>query len=168
MNIHHLFRVSSVALASVVLAGTIACGGSSNSDIEFAGTLSQIASNRTAQVLGDPIENVEVCALGKCSITDELGRWSFVVGDDDYFGGDVLFSFRGENLLATTVVPDLLSDTDIVLVDFVATAEDSVVVASMDEIDDETIEDEVDEFGEDIEDETDSAIDSIDEEISEL
>lgn len=152
----------------LVAAVCAACGGSDSSEIEFSGTLFSATGSSLAQTAQSPLANVEVCALGLCDLTDETGRWSFIVGDDDFEGGAVLFSFRGASLVATSETPSLPADVDLVEIDFLALSEDTVVISEIRQTDDETVEDELDELGEDIQDESENAVDSIEEEISEL
>lgn len=78
-----------IALALVV-AG---CGGSSSSSeggVLLEGTLTEGsgATHGARLVLrhaaGQRIEDVQICALGRCSVTDDDGQWGFYVNQASY------------------------------------------------------------------------------------
>jgi len=98
-------------LALVVLN---ACGGSSgggddNLDTKvFEGQLTQGAAiahtNRNVKHgENEPIENVKICAAGRCSTTDGQGNFGFSA-PAEFKGGDVLFTMDGHGILAEKVV----------------------------------------------------------------
>lgn len=97
-------------------------GGSSDSGMLIEGTLIEAggAGHSNGIILkhstGQPIENVEVCALGECSLTDDLGQWGFVVSDE-FNGGDVLFDINGHGIATETVV-EIPSGASEVFLDF--------------------------------------------------
>ena len=87
-----------------------ACGGgSSDSGMLIEGTLTEAggADHSRSLVLkhgeGQPIENVEICALGECSTTDGQGQWGFVA-DETFTGGEVLFTIIGHGIDTTTAL----------------------------------------------------------------
>ena len=101
-------RNRSMILPLLFVPLCISCGGggSSSSDgMVIQGTLIQgaevaHAERLEAQVLhsaSEPIENVEICALGECSRTDASGQWGFALSDA-FTGGDVLFSIDGHGI----------------------------------------------------------------------
>ncbi len=92
----------------------VACGGSSGSDSEgmvIEGTLTQgdhegaerASDPRVAHSAGEVIENVEICALGQCSITDATGQWGFQL-PETFLGGEALFTVVGHGINSETVV----------------------------------------------------------------
>lgn len=98
--------------ALLVFASLSACGGgggSSDSGMLIEGTLTEAGGaghDRKliyAHTSGQRIENVEVCALGKCSTSDAQGQWGFVA-PDSFNGGDVEFSIDGHGITTTSVV----------------------------------------------------------------
>lgn len=87
-----------------------ACGGgSSDSGMLIEGTLTEAGGANHAHSLvlkhsvGQRIEGVTVCALGECSTTDSEGQWGFVA-EENFTGGDVLFTINGHGIDATTTV----------------------------------------------------------------
>jgi len=89
-----------------------ACGGSSGGHsseaVVFEGQLTQgaevdHAASRVKHGASEPIENVKVCALGRCSTTDGEGQFGFA-GPDDFQSGDVLFSIEGHGIVAEKLV----------------------------------------------------------------
>jgi hypothetical protein len=90
------------------LTFTFGCGSSSSSsDTVFEGTLTQgdEAGERSVASHGanDNIGEVNICALGQCSITDDQGQWGFSIGER-FPGGVVTFSFKGHGMSAQTDV----------------------------------------------------------------
>lgn len=83
-------------------------GGSSDSGMVIEGQLTQGGGVAHSAALrhgaGENIENVSVCALGECSVTDSEGRWGFVA-PEGFTGGEVLFNIDGHGLLTSTIVP---------------------------------------------------------------
>ena len=97
-----LFVIFSLALIS-------ACGGSSSgAGVLIEGILTEGGgaadhSLSLKHAAGENIEEVKICALGKCSHTDGQGQWGFVV-NPDFTGGEVLFSIDGHGINTSTVV----------------------------------------------------------------
>lgn len=52
---------------------------------------------------GQPIENVEVCTLGQCSMTDGLGQWG-MPAPESFSGGEALFTVSGHGIDSRLVV----------------------------------------------------------------
>lgn len=94
---------------STLFLGACGGGGSSNSGMVIEGTLTEAGGAADLGALNfkhserERIEEVEVCALGKCSITDGAGQWGFQVGED-FTGGEAEFSFKGHGIDTTSVV----------------------------------------------------------------
>lgn len=90
-----------------------ACGGSSsgNDDLLIQGTLKQGSSaGHSAELAlplkhgaGEPIEEVQICAAGDCTITDLEGKFGLVV-DQAVAGTEVLFDINGHGIDTQTVV----------------------------------------------------------------
>lgn len=96
-----LLRCTSFVLLALTLT---ACGGSSSdSGTLIEGTLTEAggAGHRIAALLrhseGARIEDVVICALGECSVTDGEGQWGFVI-PGNFPGGDVLFTIEGHGI----------------------------------------------------------------------
>ncbi len=99
-----------------------ACGGSSSgSGPVIEGTLTEAggAAHNNAVILkhssGQKIESVTICALGECSVTDELGQWGFAGGELP--GGDVLFTLNGHGIETTSKV-NIPAGANEVFIDF--------------------------------------------------
>lgn len=113
MKISKVLGLAGICLLSAACGG----GGSNGSDaIVFEGELTQGGSTEHAERrlkhgAGEPIENVKICALGRCSTTDSEGNYGFIA-PSDFKGGDVLFEVEGHGILASTVVsvPDSAKD----------------------------------------------------------
>lgn len=83
-------------------------GGSSGDGMVIEGQLIQGAKVAHSAPLfrhgaGESIGEVEICALGECSITDTDGRWGFVA-NETFNGGDVEFSIKGHGIDGTKIV----------------------------------------------------------------
>lgn len=95
-------------LSLVSACGGGSGGGGSSESVVFEGQLTQGATanhsaSRVKHGAPEPIENVKVCALGRCSSTDGEGQFGFVA-PDDFRSGEVLFSIDGHGKLAETIV----------------------------------------------------------------
>jgi len=90
-----------IALAMVV-AGCGSSSSSSEGGVLLEGTLTEGggATHGSRLVLrhdvGQRIENVQICALGRCSITDDDGQWGFYVNQDSY--GVTGFTVNGHGI----------------------------------------------------------------------
>lgn len=92
-----------------------ACGGGSGSGsggVVFQGTLTQtvghkvaVESNVTKHAAGERIENVTICVLEQCSLTDGMGQWGVQV--ENFAGGPVTVTVNGHGIdtSATTSIP---------------------------------------------------------------
>jgi hypothetical protein len=115
-----LYMRFSVLALSVVFSLT-ACGGGSSSDgVVFQGTLTQKGEGHSTSDLtqakhasGQRIDEVKICVLGECSITDGEGQWG--VNVNEFSGGDVTVLVEGHGISSsvTTNIPD--SPRDIVM-----------------------------------------------------
>lgn len=108
-----LFFVSLLALFS-------ACGGSGGSSdgTVIQGTLTErgIGHISTEEVslkhsATEPLEDVKVCILGACSITDGLGQWGLNI--DEFPGGDVPVVVEGHGINASVTVSVPVSARDV-------------------------------------------------------
>ncbi len=106
---------------------TLGCGGSSGGTggVQFSGTVTD-----GGKALGDPISGVNVCAGGSCDQTDTFGGYVFTVKDFD--GGDIVFTFDGDDFSATTVVR-VSGDVDSVQVEFIKVGSSQVNTGSISE-----------------------------------
>ena len=95
----------------LTLTALSACsgGGSSDSGMLIEGSLTEAGGASHSRIVqpkhsaGQRIENVEICALGECSVTDGEGQWGFVAGEG-FAGGAVLFTIEGHGIDTSTVV----------------------------------------------------------------
>lgn len=98
-----------------------ACGGSgsSSSGTVFEGTLTQTgAGHKSGSValkhaIGARIEDVKICILGECSITDGEGRWG--VNIENFAGGDIVVTINGHGIATTTSTSIPSTAKDVVL-----------------------------------------------------
>ena len=94
-------------LSLVFLSACGGSGGDSSDGIVFEGELTQGAEDshtaRTKHGEGEGIEDVKICALGRCSTTDGTGMFGFSA-PDSYTGGDVEFTISGHFTEAKVVV----------------------------------------------------------------
>ncbi len=107
-------------LGSLLLAA--ACGGGSSGGgsnntkiIEGLLTQGQAVVHSEARIKhgeNQPLEEVKICALGRCSTTDGQGNYGFSA-PEDFQGGDVLFTVDGHGILAETTVNIPSTGTDI-------------------------------------------------------
>lgn len=122
-------RVFLIGVVSVLMAG---CGGSSSNDgMVFQGQLTQGSSVGHSEGMdkhgaGEKIENVEVCALGECSMTDEDGNWGFVA-PEVFTGGGVEFTINGHGI-ETTASVSVPEGTRDVFVHFERQGKNTVIV----------------------------------------
>ncbi|MCB0322372.1 MAG: hypothetical protein KDD69_02330 [Bdellovibrionales bacterium] len=105
-----LFGSMTLLFGGLVFVGLVSgCGGGGGGDgsgILFEGTLTQGSEEthqRLAHGANEPLEEVDVCALGECSRTDIEGRWGFVA-DDTFTGGPVEFHVVGHGIDSTWVL----------------------------------------------------------------
>lgn len=108
-----------ITLAILVLLFVSACGGSggdSSGGIVFEGELTQGPTDsheaRIKHGADEQIEEVQICALGRCSTTDGKGAFGFSA-PDSYTGGDVEFSVSGHSTEAKVVVPVPMNAKDV-------------------------------------------------------
>lgn len=87
-----------------------ACGGGSGTDsgVVLQGTLTEAggADHRSMTFRhtdGEALSEVEVCALGECSMTDEFGEWGFLTSQSNV-GGDTVFTVKGHGIDTSSVV----------------------------------------------------------------
>lgn len=88
-----------------------ACGGNgwdNGSGKIFEGLLTQGETVDHAKIFfkhaqDEPIEEVKICALGRCSTTDGQGNFGFSA-PDNFLGGAVLFTVDGHGILAETTI----------------------------------------------------------------
>jgi hypothetical protein len=91
-------------LACLASAATACGGGGSSADgVIFEGTLTQTglghssaATVATKHAPGVRIENVKICILGECSLTDSIGQWGLQV--PDFGDGDVAITVNGHGI----------------------------------------------------------------------
>lgn len=92
------------SLISVLLCS---CGGGGSGDgMLIEGTLVEgrgVSHSAARHAAGESIENVSVCALGDCSITDPDGRWG-IIAPEDFPGGEVLISVNGHSIDASLTI----------------------------------------------------------------
>lgn len=99
----------SIALLCLTFSISACGGGSSDNGVAFFGALIQgdTAGHRQATALrhgaNEPIEQVEICAFGECSITDGAGTWGIVSGEE-FNGGNALFTIKGHGIDGTAIV----------------------------------------------------------------
>jgi hypothetical protein len=114
--IYFLFNLSLTVLL-------VSCGGSNSTEdgILLEGTLTQGAPLEDSfRILnlrhsaGEKIDEVEICALGECSTTDDEGQWGFVA-NPEFTGGEVEFIITGHNIATTTIINIPLNSKEIVL-----------------------------------------------------
>lgn len=125
---HYYFQSGVRAFACLAVFGLLtACGsengGSPNPGAKSANGLAkqnedELNVRGTLLSAQDDVEGIEVCALGDCDETDEDGQYSLSVPDGLFQGGDVLFTFSGDDIEAQAVAPDLPGGNQDVIVDF--------------------------------------------------
>lgn len=111
-----LAKYIKLSLTALVLSSLFACGGSSGSSGKLIeGTLMQGSGTTHRSALDSvkhdsvkhsadtPIEEVEICALGKCSRTDGKGQWGFFV-ENENFQNDILFTINGHGINTSTAL----------------------------------------------------------------
>jgi|GEM_PF-1172872 len=93
------------------------CGGGSGGDssngsdtvllngtlVEAGGAGHGSAASIFRHSLGASIERVRICAIGRCSITDDSGQWGFFI-EQNLSGQPVEFSVDGHGIETTVVV----------------------------------------------------------------
>lgn len=98
--------VRSLSLVLLLLALLSCSGGSAKGGLVLEGLLIQGTSTGHARLLhseGQFIGNVEICAFGACSITDENGQWGFAT-ETAHEGGPVTLSINGHGIATQTPV----------------------------------------------------------------
>ncbi|RMG41410.1 MAG: hypothetical protein D6719_08640 [Candidatus Dadabacteria bacterium] len=137
---HYLSVLLAATLITPVVFLLPGCGGGSNGSggIDIQGTLTSAGiQSLNIRVAGTPLGNVQVCALGGCDVTDPVdGSFGFRAGEG-FQGGDVLFTFNGQGVSGSAVVPIKKS------------AKKVIVVFVHDEIDDDFLPESVEEIEED-------------------
>jgi hypothetical protein len=102
---------------------TFGCGGtSSDSEILIEGTLTEggVISHHSKSDIsmrhssGERIEEVLICALGRCSLTDAQGQWGFVI-DQEFQGGDILLTAEGHGITSQTTISVPASAREVVV-----------------------------------------------------
>lgn len=101
-----------LALFSGIALLTVGCGGgSSDSGPLIEGTLTEggISSHSLRLDIGmrhssgERIEDVQICALGKCSLTDAQGQWGFVV-DQELPADAIILTAEGHGIVSQTTI----------------------------------------------------------------
>jgi hypothetical protein len=107
-------RVASILnILITLILGTLcaACGGSgggeSSEGTVIQGTLTQTGLGHSAMLsakhaAGERIEDVKICVLSECSITDGQGQWG--VNVDNLPGGEVIVTVNGHGIDSQTSV----------------------------------------------------------------
>lgn len=102
-------RQHSYVLFFSVLGFCTACGGGGGSDggrlVE--GTLTEAGQHAAQKIVpkhsaGEPLEQVQVCALSECSVTDAKGQWGLLLPENT--AGDVVFRIEGHGINTTTTL----------------------------------------------------------------
>jgi hypothetical protein len=95
-----------VVVAALIVSMCAACGGGGSSDgTVFQGTVTEQGTGHSAMAVGlkhsagQRIDDVKVCVLGECSITDSEGQWG--VNVSNFMGGDVAIVLDGHGISAT-------------------------------------------------------------------
>jgi hypothetical protein len=105
-------------------------------------TQGKAADHRSLQLRhgeNEGIEEVTVCALEQCSVTDGQGQFGFQL-DESFAGGDVLFTLRGHGIDDSLVVK-LPAGADEVEVHFENDSNNKVKLHHMTVLDDDSSED---------------------------
>lgn len=101
-----------LTLFSTLLLLSVGCGGeSSDSGPLIEGTLTEggVSSHSLQLAIGmrhssgERIEEVQICALGKCSLTDTQGQWGFVI-DQELPTGDIVLTAEGHGIVSQTTI----------------------------------------------------------------
>lgn len=113
-------RLSVLALSVVFMCAACGGGGSSSDGVVFQGTLTEQGSGHSAGFMaaakhsaGQRIEDVKVCILGECSITDGEGQWGVNVGG--FSGGDVTVVVDGHGINSSVAANLPASARDVVI-----------------------------------------------------
>lgn len=114
-------RLYSPVLALVILLpGCGGGGGSSENGMLIEGRLVQGDGGAHSAILrhgaGEPIEHVQICALGDCTDTDLDGSYG-LIADPSFRGGRALFSIDGHGIDADVAV-DIPAGSEHVTVNF--------------------------------------------------
>ncbi len=99
------FKLFKITFSLAVCALLSACGGSSsNSGVVLEGQITQGAEEMHVNSAllsrhgeNEPIQDVEVCALGVCALTDSEGQFGMGL-PEDYKGGEFLLSAKGHGI----------------------------------------------------------------------
>jgi hypothetical protein len=111
-----------VLFASLLVSMCAACGGSGSSDgTVFQGTVTERGPGHSEMAIapkhsaGQPIDDVKVCVLGECSITDSQGQWG--VNVSNFAGGDIAIVLDGHGISASvsTNIPGSAKDVEVEL-----------------------------------------------------
>ncbi len=113
-------RLSVFALSVAFLCAACGGGGSSSDGVVVQGTLTERGAGHSAALLaeakhssGQLIEDVKVCILGECSITDGAGQWGVNVGE--FAGGDVTVVVDGHGIDSSVTTNLPASARDVVI-----------------------------------------------------
>jgi hypothetical protein len=111
-----------IALLSLLSLALVSCGGGSggSSGILIEGQLTQggsVSHSLLRHSAGQHIGEVEICALGECSVTDSEGQFGFLT-PASYKGGEILLTVNGHGINTTVVadIPEVENDVNLQLV----------------------------------------------------
>lgn len=120
-------RASAMVLAGALTACSGGGGGDESDFVDGAVTIGGSFNASDAFPNARVLPGVNVCALGSCDLTDDLGQWAFTVPESSYDGGSVQFSFNGSGVDTTTIVGNLSPNSRSVAIDFTVISDGSVV-----------------------------------------
>ncbi|HMO01451.1 MAG TPA: hypothetical protein PKD37_04830 [Oligoflexia bacterium] len=128
--------IRSLCLIFITLLLTSCGGSSSDSGILLKGKLTEGGGAHHSAMLkhapGQPIEEVKICALGRCSTTDLQGLWGFFA-PSDFNGGPALFLIDGHGIKAQTAVTvPTVNDGESVFIHFERRSDSDVIVHHID------------------------------------
>ncbi len=115
-------NISFLLILFFLICSIQACGGSSSGSggVLIEGILTEGSgtdhNSRIKHGANESIEEVMVCALGKCSRTDGKGQWGFYI-EEENFEHTVLFSVDGHGI-NTTVTLSFPHDTNEAFIHF--------------------------------------------------
>jgi hypothetical protein len=97
-----------MALMALFITGCNGGGGSDSDGVVFEGTLTERGGTHAMQEMviakhsaGQQLEEVKVCILGECSLTDGMGQWGVQVSG--FTGGDIAISVVGHGIDTSVV-----------------------------------------------------------------
>jgi hypothetical protein len=105
------FKLLKIVFALTVCTLVSACGGSSSSSgVILEGQITQGAEETHANNAllnrhgeNEPIQDVEVCALGVCALTDSEGQFGMEL-PEDFEGGELVLSAKGHGIDSQTAL----------------------------------------------------------------